>query len=85
MSKRKRQENGDVKWYLHKTSQRPFTTSTIAESNFIRSLGEEFDTVQEAYDAIMAGRFIKGEKTMEILEAFIDAGYGGMVLRENIR
>jgi len=87
MSRRYKSKSDGAVCYVAKGNswRRPFAYSSKADSDFIVALGDVHDTVQEAYDAMMAGQYIKDHKVIEIFEGFIKHGKGGLVIRENFR
>ena len=67
---------GDVSWYLP-NERKAFAYSTIATSDLITTLSEEYSTVQDVYNAINYDYEAK-----EILNYFIQNGYGNYLLRD---
>ena len=80
--KRRGNPKGDVQWFLHKKSKRPFTYSTVAEKGFIEVLCNVHSTIQEACDAFKDERWIHDAKVIEILTAYVEAGYGNENMKQ---
>ena len=67
---------GDVSWHLP-NEKKAFAYSTIATSDLITTLSEEYSTVQDVYSVINYDNEAK-----EILKYFIKNGYGNYLLRD---
>jgi hypothetical protein len=67
---------GDVYWMLP-NKKRPIAYSTVATNQLVGLLSEEYETIQDVYNAITYDREAK-----EILQKYIDLGYGNEVARE---
>jgi hypothetical protein len=77
MTKVKRK--GDVHWFVP-NKKKPIAYSTVATSDLIGLLSQECETIQNVYDAINYD-----EEAKEILQKYIDLGYGNEVAREWFR
>lgn len=66
---------GAIAWTLP-GEKKPFIYSTIATSDYVDMLATKYTTTQEVYDAI-----VFDEKAKEVLQKFIDAGYGNKWFR----
>lgn len=75
MAKR-RYAQGDVQWFLP-NKKKPFAYSTVAESDAIKSLLQEFGDLKTA---LMAGRILS-EKERLIMEVFVEHG----IYKPNLR
>lgn len=67
---------GDVEWTI-KGKKKPIAYSTVAVSNLIGILSEEYETINDVYAAINYDQDAK-----EILKKYIDLGYGSEIARE---
>ncbi len=67
---------GDVQWFVP-NRKRPIAYSTVATSDLIGVLAEDFETIQDVYDAINYDPEAK-----EILQKYIDLGYGNEIARK---
>lgn len=76
MARRKRAYSLGVDWYLP-NKKRHFATSTMATRDLIQAYGEDGFTVAGTHAAILYDREGK-----EILQAYIDAGYGDRLLAD---
>lgn len=65
-----------VEWYLPNT-KRKFAESTVATSDLITVLSEEYLTTIDVYNAINYDN-----EAQEIVKHFIDNGYGNFLLRD---
>lgn len=65
---------GDVEWFLPNTKRR-FAYSTVATSDLIELLSEEFLTVSDVYQNINYD-----EEATNIVMHFIEKGYGNFVM-----
>ena len=74
MSKTKRK--GDVHWHIP-NKKKPIAYSTVATSDLIGLLSEDFETIQDVYNAINYD-----QKAREILQIYIDLGYGNEIAAE---
>lgn len=74
MAKAKRK--GDVHWTVP-NKKKPIAYSTVATSDLIGLLAEDFETIQDVYDAINYDVEAK-----EILQKYIDLGYGNEIARQ---
>ena len=70
---------GDVHWYAPKRKT-PIAYSTRATSDLIGLLAEDFETIQDVYDAVQYDQEAKA-----VLQKYIDLGYGNEVAREWFR
>ena len=77
MTKTKRK--GDVHWFVP-NKKKPIAYSTVAASDLIGLLAEDFETIQDVYDAINYD-----EEAKEILQKYIDLGYGNEIARNWFR
>lgn len=69
---------GDVQWTLP-GRKRPFAYSTVATNDLIVALAQDGGTVREVRDQINFD-----DEAVAILDGFIDAGHGDVVLREMV-
>lgn len=67
---------GDVHWTIP-NKKKPIAYSTVATSQLIGLLAEDFETIQDVYDAA-----IYDVEAKEILQKYIDLGYGNEIARE---
>ena len=67
---------GDVSWTVP-NKKKPIAYSTVATSNLIGLLAEDFETIQDVYDAITYD--VEAKK---ILQKYIDLGYGNEIARQ---
>lgn len=74
MSKTKRK--GDVHWYIP-NKKKPIAYSTVATSDLIGLLSQDFETIQDVYNAINYDK-----EAREILHIYIDLGYGNEIASE---
>lgn len=65
-----------VKWYIPMT-KKAFAESTVATSDLIEMLAEEYLTIEDVYNAINYDSDAK-----EIVKYFIDKGYKNYVFRD---
>lgn len=77
MAKTKRK--GDVHWFIP-NKKKPIAYSTVATSDLIGLLAEDFETIQDVYDAINYDVEAK-----EILQKYIDLGYGNEIAKNWFR
>ena len=70
---------GDVHWHIP-GKKKPIAYSTKATSDLIGLLAEDFETIQDVYDAVMYDQEAKA-----VLQKYIDLGYGNEVAREWFR
>ena len=70
---------GDVHWHIP-GKKKPIAYSTRATSDLIGLLAEDFETIQDVYDAIMYDQEAKS-----VLQKYIDLGYGSQIAREWFR
>ena len=70
---KKANRKGNVHWYVPNKKQ-PIAYSTTAASDLIGLLAEDFETIQDVYDAINYDPEAK-----EILQKYIDLGYGNEI------
>ena len=73
MAKTKRK--GDVGWTVP-NKKKPIAYSTVATSDLIGLLAEDFETIQDVYDAVTYDVEAK-----EVLQKYIDLGYGNEIAR----
>ena len=66
---------GDVQW-LVPGKKKPIAYSTKATSDLIGLLAEDFETIQDVYDAINYDPEAKA-----IMQIYIDLGYGNQIAR----
>lgn len=69
----KNKSKGDVHWMIPK-KKRPIAYSTKATSDLIILLSNDYTTIQKVHDAINYDQDAK-----DILQKYIDAGYGDQV------
>lgn len=67
---------GDVCWSVP-NKKKPIAYSTVATSNLIGLLAQECETIQDVYDAV-----VYDVEAKEILQKYIDLGYGSQIARE---
>ena len=67
---------GDVHWYIP-NKKKPIAYSTVATSDLIGLLAEDFGTIQDVYDAVTYDVEAK-----EILQKYIDLVYGNEIARQ---
>lgn len=67
---------GDVQWFVP-NRKRPIAYSTIATKQLIGLLSEDYYTINDVHNAINYDPEAK-----DILQKYIDAGYGNEVARE---
>ncbi|WP_211462244.1 hypothetical protein [Bacteroides thetaiotaomicron] len=72
-----RRKQGDVSWYLP-NKRRPFAYSTIAESDTIAILLEEFGDLR----AVISANRILSQQERSIIQTFIDNGVYIPVIRQ---
>ena len=72
----KAKNKGDVHWYVP-NKKKPIAYSTKAASDIIGLLAEDFETIQDVYDAINYDQEAK-----DVLQKYIDLGYGNEIARE---
>ena len=72
----KPKNKGDVHWYIP-GKKKPIAYSTKATSYLIGLLAEDFETIQDVYDAINYDHEAKA-----IMQIYIDLGYGDQIARE---
>ena len=72
----KAKNKGDVHWFVP-NKKKPIAYSTLATKHIIGLLSEELNTIQDVYDAILYDPEAK-----EILQKYIDLGYGNETARE---
>lgn len=70
---------GDIHWFVP-NKKKPIVYSTVATSDLIGLLAEEHETIQDVYDAVTYDVEAK-----EILQKYIDLGYGNEIAREWFR
>ena len=70
---------GDVHWYVP-GKKKPIAYSTVGTSDLIGLLVEDFETIQDVYDAVMYNQEAKA-----IMQIYIDLGYGNQIAREWFR
>lgn len=73
---RKSNSKGDVDWCFPNT-KKPFAYSTVATSDLIVALSEEYLTTKDVYNSINYDPEAK-----DIVKKFIDKGYGNYLLRD---
>ena len=67
---------GDIHWYIP-GKNKPIAYSTVATSDLIGLLAEDFETIQDVYNAINYDQEAK-----DVLQKYIDLGYGNQIARE---
>lgn len=67
---------GDVSWTVP-NKKKPIAYSTVATSNLIGLLSQEYETIQDVYNAINYDAEAK-----EISQKYIDLGYGNEIARQ---
>ena len=67
---------GAVEWYVP-NKKKPIAYSTRATSDLIGLLAEDFETIQDVYDAVMYDQEAKA-----VLQKYIDLGYGNQIAGE---
>lgn len=72
----KTKSKGDVSWTVPKR-KKPIAYSTKATSDLIAVLAQEYETITDVYNAINYDVEAK-----EILQKYIDLGYGNQIARE---
>ena len=76
----KHKNKGDVEWFKPHTKfpkdKKPIAYSTVAVSDLIVALSQENKTIQDVYNAINYD-----EEAKEILQKYIDLGFGDEVAR----
>ena len=70
---------GDVHWHVP-NKKKPIAYSTVATSHLIGLLAQDFETIQDVYDAINYD-----EEAKEILQKYIDLGYGNEIAKQWFR
>lgn len=74
----------DVCWYAIKAkgkgSKKPIAYSTVAASKLIVALSETHETIQDVYNAI-----VFDVEAKEVLQKYIEAGYGGEIAKTHFR
>ena len=70
---KKPNSKGDVHWFIP-NRKKPIAYSTVATSDLIGLLAEDFETIQDVYNAITYDKEAK-----EILQIYIDLGYGNEI------
>ena len=70
---------GDVHWHIP-GKKKPIAYSTTAASDLIGVLAEDFETIQDVYNAINYDPEAKA-----IMQIYIDLGYGNQIAREWFR
>lgn len=81
MAKKFKGYSNAVGWYVPKRKT-PLATSTVAASDTIKYVFIEagYNTPNKIMEAIHNGLFLGGQEEEFILNSFINAGYGDMVL-----
>lgn len=77
MAKTKRK--GDIHWTVP-NKKKPITYSTVATSNLIGLLSQEYETIQDVYNAV-----VYDVEAKEILQKYIDLGYGNEIAKQWFR
>lgn len=72
----KAKNKGDVHWYAP-NKKKPIAYSTVAASDLIGLLAQDFETIQDVYNAINYD-----EEAKQVLQKYIDLGYGNEIARE---
>lgn len=72
----KPKNKGDVHWYIP-GKKKPIAYSTVATSDLIGLVAEDFETIQDVYNAVMYDQEAKA-----IMQIYIDLGYGNQIARE---
>ena len=70
---------GDVSWTVP-NRKKPIAYSTVATSNLIGLLSQEYETIQDVHDAINYD-----VEAREILQKYIDLGYGDEIAKQWFR
>lgn len=70
---------GDVSWYKPKSkaNSKPIAYSTVATNDLIVILSQIYDTIEDVYKAINYDQEAK-----EIMEKYINLGYGNYIARD---
>ena len=79
MSRRARSAKGATAWLLP-NKKKPFAYSTVATKDLIVTLAEEYETIQEVYNAVCYD-----SEARQILAEYIARGYGANLAREFFR
>lgn len=74
-----KKSKGDVEWRLP-SKKRPIAYSTVATQDLIVMLAQDYETITDVYKAINYD-----EDAKNVLQKYIDAGYGGIIAREWFR
>lgn len=75
----RRKSKGDVEYYVT-NRKKPIAYSTVATSDLIVVLAQEYETITDVYNAINYDQDAK-----DVLQKYIDLGYGDVIAREWFR
>ena len=75
----KTKNKDDVCWTVP-NKKKPIAYSTVATSNLIGLLSQEYETIHDVYNAV-----VYDVEAKEILQKYIDLGYGNEIAREWFR
>ena len=75
----RRKSKGDVEYYVT-NRKKPIAYSTVATSDLIVVLAQEYETITDVYNAINYDQDAK-----DVLQKYIDLGYGDIIAREWFR
>lgn len=75
MTRKNSRYAGDVMWYIPK-KKKAVAFSPKATSDYIVALAQEYETIQDVYDAILWN-----DEARRILKIYIDCGYGDEIAR----
>ena len=70
----------EVSWYVPPKYKKPIAYSTVATKLLVDALAEDYETINDVYNAINYD-----EDAKEILKKYIDLGYGNQIAREWFR
>jgi hypothetical protein len=76
----KKSNNGDVQWYSLKY-KRPIAYSTVSDSDSLAIINTPNKTANELMKELKSGRYIGVNELVKIVQAFIDVGEGGLVIK----
>lgn len=71
-----RKSKGNVEWTVP-NKKKPIAWSTTATSDLIVALSQNYETIADVYNAINYD-----EDAKEILQKYIDLGYGNVIAKE---
>lgn len=74
-----KKSKGDVQWRLP-NKKKPIAYSTVATRDLIVVLSQDYETISDVYNAINYDQDAK-----DVLQKYMDLGYGDVVAREWFR